>query len=344
MTLKHIVQLYTDPTLIGQENDETYANIFWSVQFNRDLDAYFSKRKYQHDFDLFKEGYGRLKIRFTYDSDASPEENLAYVETLAAKHLVSNSGLNVFGFTNDKVTIRRDQLHFVVSQPDTVSLIDRKGVDQSVFSRLGKISAKSSPAAAYLFGATAEPLVDISWAEPLKDENYQFDFYNTILDLDARENDYVFTPMGDIIVDYRSVEELMNSEWMQFQITVKGMEIARPFDMMVDLVNKANEVIYEDNKYLDKIRQKFGEDCFLLLNREQKTWLPIKPVTHNLKDVFHVLGLRRYYTPLRLAEMHEHGFALNIEQKLSEEELKQLKETYEQQNAARAKTKKQKSH
>ncbi|MFL7013616.1 hypothetical protein [Enterovibrio norvegicus] len=330
----HNLYVYTSESLLKRTSGEATVSVVWQVQFDRELDGYFNKRKYKHDYDLFKQGVGNLTVNFRYDSQLTVAENLAYVEVLAAKHIVSNTGLNAFGFTDDNMSIRRDHLNVVFSKPDAVKLMLRKGIETSYFDRLGAISSKTSPPAGYLYGASAESTASHDWLMPYITNDKDFDFYNTAYDLDIRENDYVFTSVGSLIVDFRSVDEFMMLDWTQYQIQVKNQEISRPFEVLVDLLKGAGEMIYTNNNYLAKIKRLFGDDSFLLLNREKKSWLPITPIA-GVPGTYLVLGLRRYYNPANLAEMHEHGFALSIKQSATEDEIQEIKDRRQRLNEER---------
>lgn len=326
---KHTVHLYSDPKNVTTKGIASIANIYWKVDFNRDLDGYLNKRKYKHDYRLFKTGVGKLSITFIKDGDYPLKDQLAYLEVLAAKHIVSNSGLNCFGFTDDRITIRRDQLHIKFSKESAVKLLVRENVDNDFLSERGRLSGRSSPAAGYLYGATAEYCSKQAWAKPYNDNEVTFDHFNSIYDTDIRENDYIFTAQGEMIIDYRSIEEYMKSDWNQFLMQIKGQEFSRPFDTFAEIVRTAREIIYKDNGYLTKIRNLFGDDCLLLYNKEHAAYLPIKPMEK--RGVYLVLGIRRMYSQLKLQEMHEHEFALHIKSTLSKEEAiaaKKLKQDF----------------
>ncbi|PMN52175.1 hypothetical protein BCT30_13670 [Enterovibrio norvegicus] len=308
----HDIHVFAPSHQLLVNKEISVAQVYWSVTFNRELDSYFNKRSYTHDFKQLKEGVGHLEIQFRYDDSLTIEDNLSYVEVLAAKHLVSNSGINAFGFTNDKVTIRRDHINIVFSQETAITLLIRKNVEKSTLSRLGSISAKSSPAAGYLYGATAELETNFDWIIPRLTQNASFDFFSSDTDLNIREDDYIFTPLGDFIIDYRSVEELMESEWVRFQIEVRKQDYARPFELLADLVRASDQTIREGNPYLVKIKKLFGEDSILLLNTSEKTWLPAKLLLDDGRETYLIMGHRRYLKPEILAEMHEHGFAQHI--------------------------------
>lgn len=316
--MKHTIHLHSDTKNITTKGIASTADIYWKVDFNRELDGYFNKRKYKHDYRLFKTGVGKLSITFIKDNEYSLKDQLAYLEVLAAKHIVSNSGLNAFGFTDDRITIRRDQLHFKFSQETAVKLTLRDTISSEFLGEIGRLSGRSSPAAGYLYGATAEFSAKQDWAIPYYDKEVTFDHYNRIYDTDIRENDYIFTAQGEMIVDYRSIEEFMKSDWNQFLMTVKDQEFSRPFDTFAEIVKTATEIVYKDNGYLTKIRNLFGDDCMLLFNKEHAAYLPIKPMEK--QGTYLVLGIRRMYSQLKLQEMHEHGFAQHIESTLTKEE------------------------
>ncbi|OOF02812.1 hypothetical protein BZG80_11640 [Salinivibrio sp. MA440] len=323
MDMKHTVMIYASPELIRQEGALTEADVLWTVDFNRDLDMFFNKRKYKHDFDQFKTGVGRLRVTFDYDNKHSMEDNLAFVEAIAAKHIVANSGLNAFGFTDDKMSIRRDQLHIVFSQADAAPLIERNLGDSGFFGQKGVLAAKSAPAAGYLYGATTEVATDIAWVSPYLEPNAEFDMHDRIVENDVRLNDYVYTSMGYMIIDYRTVEEFMSLPVTLYEQEVLKKVYTRPFEAVKEIVNKAKDVIDKDNRYLDKIKSKFGDDALLIDNNEDKAWLPIIPLKNAENDFYLVLGMSRHCSPLRLQEMHSHGYGKDIPQRLSDEELQE---------------------
>lgn len=320
---KHTLHLYTNRSSLKQKSDLFYVDVLWRVDFNRDLDHFFNKRKYMHNFELLKTGIGKLSITFKFDTSFSEDANLSYVEALAAKHVISNSGLNAFGFTDDKVSIRRDQLHIVFSSPTAAMLIGRNQAPKNFLNEFGAISSRTSPCAGYLFGASVEIKQDPLWALEQLNNNADFAYYNNAADIDIRQNDYVFNAQGEMIIDYRTVSEFLESDWTQFLMQVKRVEYPRPFEAIHEIVKTADRIIYTDNGYLTKIRNLFGDDCLILHNSELCVYMPIKPIA---KMQYLVLGYRRYIGPLKLKEMHENGFALHQKQLLSDEELSQLEQ------------------
>lgn len=326
MDMKHTVSVYASPQHVHKTEEGTEVDVVWTVDFNRDLDMFFNKRKYKHDFELFKTGVGRLRVTFDYDNKHSMEENLAFIEAIAAKHIVANSGLNAFGFTDDKMSIRRDQLHIVFGQKDAGPLIERKQKDSDFLIKKAALAAKSSPAAGYLYGATTQPATDLAWIKPYLEQDADFDMYNRITEKDVRFNDYVYTSLGYMIIDYRTVDEFMSLPVTQYEQDVLKMTYARPFESVKEMVSKAENVIYTDHRYLDKIKSKFGNEALLLDNKEGKAWLPITPLKNSEQDFYLVLGISRHCSPLRLQEMHNHGYGKDIPQRLTEKELQEVSE------------------
>ena len=327
MENKHVVHIAIDESSLAKTNNhplEHTVDVYWEVTFNPELYKFFNKRKYVHDIDLLKKGVGRLTILFKMSESDNPTNMLAYIEALAAKHIVSNSGINAFGFSSDSMSIRRDQLHFALSQSGTVKLLMRGKGNAEFLEIMAALSAKSSPAAGYLYGCTAS--VDERWLSELKSHPFSIEYRHRSFDIDIRENDYVFMPQGDIIIDFRTVEEFMNSENTQFMMRVKGNSFPRPFDTVYEIIKSSENIIYKDNTYLDKIRRLFGDDCFLLYNEIQYCYVPIKRLNSNQ---FTAMGYRKYINPLRLEEMHEHGIGLHFEQKLTKDELEELRKKYE---------------
>jgi hypothetical protein len=256
MNMKHTVSVYANSKHVNKTEEGAVVDVIWTIDFNRDLDMFFNKRKYKHDFDLFKTGVGRLRVTFDYDNNHSMEENLAFIEAIAAKHIVANSGLNAFGFTDDKMSIRRDQLHIVFGQKDAAPLIDRSHKDAAFLGKKGVLAAKSAPSAGYLYGATTEVATDIAWVSPYLEPNVEFDMYNRIVEKDVRFNDYVYTSMGYMVIDYRTVDEFISLPVTRYEQEVMKMAYTRPFESVKEMVIKAKDVIYKDNPYLDKIKYK----------------------------------------------------------------------------------------
>ncbi|EKO3674171.1 hypothetical protein M3923_002866 [Vibrio metschnikovii] len=329
MEHKHIIHVAIDESSLEKTNNyplEYTVDVYWEVNFNPELYKFFNKRKYVHDLDLLKEGVGRLTILFKMSESDSPTNTLAYIESLAAKHIVSNSGINAFGFSSDAMSIRRDQLHFALSQSGTVKLLMRGKDNAEYLERMAALSAKSGPAAGYLYGCTAS--VDEYWLSELKSRSFTIEYHHRSFDIDIRENDYVFTPQGDIIIDFRTVEEFMNNENTQYMMRVKGNIYPRPFDTVYEIIKSSESIIYNDNAYLDKVRRIFGDDCFLLYNELQYCYIPIKKLNSNQ---FTAMGYRKYINPLRLEEMHGLGIGLHFKQKLTKDELEELRKQYESQ-------------
>ncbi|MGR5296830.1 hypothetical protein ACPV5U_24450 [Vibrio mediterranei] len=307
---RHVLKLYTDSTNLHRQGNQSIVAVKWKVDFNRELDRFLSKRNYNHDFDLLKEGVGILNIRLGLKGNWTDTQLLAYAESLAAKHVIANSGLNAFGFqVGDKgfvMTVRRDQLEIQTSQLATVNLLDRQGVDQSFFTEMGSISLATSPAAAYLYGTAVTKSKEHSWSEQ------EHLYINSTTDFDIRSAETIFTAIGEVIVDYRSVNEYMNQSWTRYQIEVKNQEMPRPFDNVVDAVKAATEVIYDGNSYLDKIRSKFGDKCYLLFDPRTRTSIPIAPIKHDSTELYHMLGMRRIIPREKLEDMHAHGYGKEI--------------------------------
>lgn len=318
---KHTVNLFVDPASWKSDEGMATVNVVWHVEFNRELDKFLNKRKYQHDFSLLKEGIGRLTITYPNNNSHTQDDNLAYVEALAAKHIVSNTGINAFGFTDDKMSVRRDHLHFKFSRETALKLICRRDVEIGFFADMASIAAKAGTSAGYLYLATGEVSKDVTWAEAyLSGDNV--DYYNLAADLDIRNNDNVMTSFGEMAIDYRSVDEFYSSEWVEYNVNVKNVEYPRPFATLYDIVAASNEIIYQDNSYLDKIRAKFGPECLLLANPEEVSFLPI---TKLASSIYYVLGYRKYINPLTLEEMHKNGIGLHRKQTLTQEELADLR-------------------
>ncbi len=307
---RHVLKLYTDNTNLQRQGKRSIVAVKWKVDFNRELDRFLSKRNYSHDFELLKEGVGVLNISLELQGNWTDTQLLAYAESLAAKHVIANSGVNAFGFqVGDKgfvMTVRRDQLEIHTSQLATVNLLDRQGVDQSFFTEMGSISLAASPAAAYLYGTAVKKSEEHSWSEQ------EHLYINSTTDINIRSAETIFTAIGEVIVDYRSVDEYMNQSWTKYQIEVKSQEMPRPFDNVVDSVKAATEVIYSDNSYLDKIRSKFGDRCYLLFDPRTRTSIPIAPVKQDSTELYHMLGMRRIIPREKLEDMHAHGYGKEI--------------------------------
>lgn len=317
MNNKHHIHLFTSADDIQVIDNETTVTVYWQVNFNRDLDRFFNKRKYKHDFDLLKEGVGRLVVRVLPKKTAlSDEYLLAYVETLAAKHVVSTNGLNAFGFTDHGMTIRRDQLHFHTSQALTRDLLDRKGQMNEIYS-LEYIGVATGNSAGYLYGATAEFDQNNS---TLKDRE-EFDFYNTTTDIQIREADNARTDLADIVIDYRSVDEWMNMEWVRYTIEVKQQEYPRAYDTVCELVKATDSVVFQGTKYVEKTQRVFGQDALVIYHNEHKISFQLSPAG----NTYLVVGMQKYLTPLLLDEMKKNGFAKDFAQIATEEELEELK-------------------
>ncbi|MDF9399117.1 hypothetical protein [Vibrio sp. 1180_3] len=325
---QHIVNLYTDLNQITEGAGETIVNIIWTVNFNLDLAHYFNKRKYKHDLNLLKNGVGQLKIKIPdYTSEKyiakSKAYLLAYAEAIAAKHLVANSGVNVFGFTYSDdgmvMTIRRDQLLFKLSQPDAVKHLHRKNVDQQFFTDYDAISNMTTTAAGYLYGASFVEELDPEWVKPHLEPGASFDYYNSAQELDIRSAETVFTSIGEVIINYRSVEEVMSNPWTRYQMETKEQFEPRAFDSVSKMVKSATQVIYENDSYLDKIRRKFGDKCFLLYDPQTHTAFPIKPTKDGSSEIYHMIGMKKRIKKEQLEEMQSKGYGLEFAKKESKE-------------------------
>lgn len=325
----HTLHLYTDESHFFTKGEDAYINVYWKIDFNRDLDMYFHKKKYKHDFSMFKDGVGRLEIRFMRSPDKLKPEHIAYIETLAAKHIVANSGINAFGYTDDNHSIRRDHLHINVSNENSVNLIDRKGVGQEFFDQFSALAALSSPAAGYLYGASVAHSVDTSWIEDYLHEEATFENYNKVVDVHIISNDYFQTSLGKMIVDYRSVEEFMNTELMKFQIEVEKAIIARPFQVVLEGLKKMTNIVYKDSKTLDKIREKFGNDCLMLTDNEHLLMIQVVPIDP-ANSLYKVLGVRHHIPMAKLERMQAHGFALDIPLNAPKEVLEASRARYQE--------------
>lgn len=307
MTGKHVLRTYTDKSLIKHASETNAASVvvIWQIDFDRSLDRFFNKRKYKHDFGMLKQGVGRLEIRL---DDLVSSKTLPFIEALAAKHIVSNSGVNAFGFEDDSISIRRDQLKIITSQADTVSLIDRKGVPQSFFEKYNVLSALSSTSAGYLYGCDVELGDDHSWVKSHLVDDASFSSYNRTSDHQIIHNDNVTLPMGEVIINWLSVDEWMNSDLIQFQMKEKDQEFPRPFNLVHDAVRKTERLIYKDNPSLSRLREKFGDECFILTDTPSTNYIQVKKLNDDDR-IYLVLGVRHYYAPYLLEEMKSHGFA-----------------------------------
>lgn len=324
----HTLHIYTDESHFFTKGEDSFINVYWKSDFNRELDMYFHKKKYKHDFSMFRNGVGRLEIRFFRAPDKLKSEHIAYIETLAAKHIVSNSGINAFGYSDDNQSIRRDQLHIEVSNPESVNLIDRKGVDQEFFNRFSALAALSSPAAGYLYGASASMSTDKSWVDSYLKEDSVFENYNKAVDINIISNDYFQTALGKMIVDYRSVEEWMNSELMKFQLEVEGAIVPRPYQAVLEGLKKMTNIVYKNSKMLDKMREKFGHDCLMLTDDDHLLMIQVMPIDPS-NNIYKVLGVRHHIPIAKLERMQAHGFALDITLDAPKEVLEASRARYE---------------
>lgn len=324
----HTLHIYTNESHVFTKGEDSFINVFWKIDFNRELDMYFHKKKYKHDFSMFKDGVGRLEIRFSRSPDKLRPEHIAYIETLAAKHIVANSGINAFGYTDDNHSIRRDQLHINVSNPASVNLINRKGVSQEFFDKFTALAALSSPAAGYLYGASASHSTDTNWIEGYLHENATFENYNKVVDINIISNDYFQTALGLMIVDYRSVDEWMNTELMKFQIEVEGAIFPRPYQLVIEGLKKMTDIVYKNSKMLDKMREKFGNDCLMLKDKDHVLMIQVMPVDPN-NNMYKVLGVRHHIPIAKLERMQAHGFALDVTLDAPKEVLEASRARYE---------------
>jgi len=337
---KHTLHIHTNETHFFMKDGESFINVFWKIDFNRDLDLYFHKKKYVHDFDMFKDGVGRLEIRFKRSPAKLKPEHIAYIETLAAKHIVSNSGINAFGFSDDNHSIRRDQLKVLVSNPDSAKLIDRKGVEQSFFDKYSALAALSSPPAAYLYGVSTEYSDDISWLQPYIESDLNFENYNKAVDIQIISNDHHHTSLGNMIVDYRSVQEWMGTELIKFQQEEEGGLFPRPYQLVVEGLKSMTNIIYKDSKFLDNLREKFGADCLILTDKDYSTMIQVQPVDPE-NQLYKVLGVRHHIPVAKLERMQAKGYALDIELNATPEQLEASRQRYSE---AQERTKKTRMH
>jgi hypothetical protein len=326
----HTVHVFTDESHFFKREGESFINVFWKVDFNRDLDMYFhKKKKYQHDFDMFKEGVGRLEIRFSRGPAVLKPEHVAYAQVLAAKHIVSNSGINAFGFEDDSQSIRRDQLQFIFNNPTAVDLLVRTKENSAKLSEIGAMAGLTSSSAGYLYGATASVSENHDWLDNYMGEDINFDFYHKIADIHIIENDNVSTPLGEMVIDHRAVEEWMIADINRYKQEVEGAIFPRPYQLVVEDLKKMTNVIYKDSHILKSTREKFGFDCLLLSDREQKTFIQIMPLDAK-SQVFKVLGCRHHLSVGKLEVMQAHGYCLDVKINVDKETMERLRAAYKE--------------
>ncbi|MFC5079621.1 hypothetical protein VTH8203_00858 [Vibrio thalassae] len=324
----HVINLYTDADCVKTNETDTIIDVRWTVKFNMELAPYFNKRKYKHDLRLLKEGVGQLKVvipnHTVVNTKATPEKALAYAEAIAAKHLVANSGVNVFGFqTSDNgmmMTVRRDQLLFKLSQLDALKHLQRKGVEQEFFTNYGMLSNMTTVPAGYLYGASFEHESSPKWVKDYLESDASYDYYNSVNELDARSAETIYTAIGEVIINYRSVEEVMTNPWMRYMIETKSHSEPRPFDTVVKMVKSATQVIYDNNDYLTKIRKRFGEKCYLLYDTETHMFFPIQPTKSGSSEIYHMIGMRKSIRRDQLADMQAKGYGNEFQSKKESEE------------------------
>lgn len=295
---KHLIYTYTDSNQIHQEDGQTQITVYWQVQFNRELDGYFTKRKYVHDFELFKEGVGRLNIRIEPKKVDIPQEAmLAYAESLALKHVVSTKGLNAFGFTSDKMTIRRDHIHFYASQPITIDMIDRAGKEEQL-ANFAKIGPASSVLAAYVYGAT----ISLSQTNAHLKDHEHFEHYNTTTDMLIRMSDQVRTDLADLIINYRTCEEFLNNDFIRYTMAIKGAEYSRVYNTIAEYLMQCTTVVYDNHPLVERAQKVFGETALIVLNEHYAFQL----VPANAEYV--VYGFRKSLSAVLKKDMIEAGF------------------------------------
>lgn len=302
---KHQIFTYTSKEDLSFDSQGSIVTVYWQVQFDRSLDRFMNKRKYTHNLDLLKEGIGKLDIRIEEKSkEISDKHLIAYAETLAAKHLVSTRGLNVFGFTDDSMTIRRDQIHLYVSQPDTVDFIDRSGgKDEKLKTTLPIVGPSTAPLAAYLYGAT----ISLCETNQHLKEAPEFDFFNKSTDMIIRGADNIRTDFSEIIIDYRTVEEFLSTDYIRYTITEKGAEYSRVYNTIADFVSACTDIQYDAGNFVKKTQLKFGQDALVAASDQFLFQL----IPH--RSDYLVFGMKKLMSAALKVEMAKAGYGDNFE-------------------------------
>ncbi|MCA2014634.1 hypothetical protein LDJ79_00835 [Vibrio tritonius] len=303
---KHIVSLYAIPTSLRREFTHIECDILWRVDYCDSLLQFLDSppRGYVHDRSQLRQGVGKITLKMYRFADKDDSRCLAYAEAMAALYVCAPQGINCFGVPPEdapvRMTARPDHILVRGSHPITSEIITRANFGGGVEAKkkmeeqgLDYYQATSLVAGFFYTGHASHyepgnnPLESIAM-----NDNSVIDYFNNTTDINLLKMMTVEHNFGFIVVTWYTVNEYINSPYIQYRIKEKNVQEPRPFETICKLAKGCTELVTSNSTLLSGIRQRTGNpDICLLQHPTQPMSLQILPMDGN-SNLYELIGFR----------------------------------------------------
>lgn len=300
--MAHLIKTFTDRSCIEVSCGQILVTLYWQLNIDDTLIHYFNKGDYVHDLAKVRTE-GRLSISLS-TQDLSKASTLAYAECLAAKHLLSSRGANIFGFDATRngiaMSVRRDHIVYCLSQAKSHEfLYHRPDCYSERFRRYGKAYTASSVCSSFVSG-TQYKITDNS---DIKRESS--DHIVSASELLIRSSDNVTCQVGTVVIDQSGLDAYCNDCYIRYATEVLNQEIPRPFETLMAVLQNATAT---SNYHQEKKRRKFGSDCISVKSTSGFCCITIKPIRSS-RRLFRIVDVSHFVSGQIKNKMIEAGYA-----------------------------------